>query len=120
MITSELMGPGFFIFFQTETEIPEERPAGGYFDYGTTPERRRFVPKTKPEEKAAPIVNRIAEKILETRKIETNQDIELILRLKLEQEHIRFKQLYLTYLIGQAKIERKAKQRKAAVILLLH
>ena len=120
MIEPEIQGPGFFMFFQVEPEVIPERPAGGYFDYGTTPERRRFIPKTKPEEEAAPIVNRIAEKILETRKIETNQDIELILRLKLEQENIRYKQLYLTYLIGQAKIERKAKQRKAAVILLLH
>jgi len=117
MIESTLMGPAWLMFFQTETEIPEERPAGGYFDYGTTPERRRFVPKTKPEEKAAPIINRIAEKVLKTRKIETNQDIELILRLKLEQENIRYKKLYLTYLIGQAKIERN---RKAAIMLLLH
>ena len=113
MIKSTPMGPGFFIFFQTETI-----ESGGYFDYGTL--RERFVPKTKPEEKAAPIINRIAEKILETKQIETNQDIELILRLKLERENIRYKQLYLTYLIGQAKIERKAKQKRAAIILLLH
>jgi hypothetical protein len=116
MITSTLMGPAWLMFFQAETEIPEERPAGGYFDYGTTPER--FTPKTKQEEEVAPIIERIAEKILETKVVETDQDIELILRIRLRQEELRFKEVYLVWLIQQAEFERR--RRDAIVLLLLH
>lgn len=117
MITAELMGPGFFIFFQIETEIPEERPAGGWFDYDGY--RPKFKPVGKEQRKAKRVVEEIAHTILATPDIETNKEIDLILRLKLEHEGLVYKQLYLRWLINEAKIERKRKQRNNTIIMLL-
>lgn len=114
MINITPQGPGFFIFFQTDRST-----SGGdetFVDYGTV--RERFKAKDKEEEKAAPVIEAIANKVIETKAIETKEDIELVLRLRLEQEGLIYKNLYLVWLINQTKIERQ--RRDAIIMLLLH
>jgi len=110
MIETNPMGPGFFIFFQDEVET-----SGGWEPYKYR-KRVRFKYADEEEEKAAPIIERIAEKVLDTKEVETKQDIELVLRLRLEQEGLIYKNLYLVWLINQTKVER---QREESVIMLL-
>lgn len=114
-----LMGPGFFVFFQRG--IIE---SGGW-DSDPYPfiVRPKFKAKGK-DKKAKPILEEIAEKILKTPKIETSKEIELILRMRLKVERLRFKNLYLTWLTREVEKEhKKRKKRKKdseAVLLLLH
>jgi len=94
--------------------------SGGFFDY---PLDRR--PKKKEDKKAAVIIERIAEKIAATPIIETNKDVELALRIKLEHENIKYKKLYLQWTKQQIKTkEAKRKKRKQEdemiIMLMLH
>lgn len=73
--------------------------------------------KTEEEVEAKPVIEAIAEKVIETPFIETEQDIELILRLRLEQEGLIYKVIYLKWI--KACIERQ-KRNKAIILLLLH
>jgi len=106
-------GPGFFIFFRNETI-----ESGGYepvfVDYGGYVPK--FKPKGKEEKKAKPIIEHIAETILATPEIETEKEIDLMLRLKLEYEGLTYKKLYLTWIIEQINVQR----RNAIILLLLH
>ena len=123
--TSTPMGPGFFIFFQTEgiTGGFKETEFNGYHPYKYR-KRTKFKFAGKEEKKAAPIVEEITEKVLNTPEIETNKDIELVLRMRLKVEQIRFKNLYLKWIIQQAKKERKRRKKvkrdSEAILLLLH
>ena len=104
--------------------VDEETFTGGWFDYDAY--RPKFKSRTKEEKKAAPIIERIAKKIVATPQIETTKDIELILHIKLEQENIRFKQLYLTWIKREVKKEEKRKKIKKRreeemlILMLLH
>lgn len=100
----------------------EERPAGG-FEYPL--DRPRLKPKRKEDKKAAVIIEQIAEKIAATPVIETNKEIDLALRIKLEYEGIRYKKLYLQWTKQQIKAkEAKRKKRKQEdemiIMLMLH
>lgn len=94
-------------FFVT---VAETAFSGGYFERDYY--RPRFKGRTREEKKAAPIIERIAKKIAATPEIETSKDIELILHIQLEQEHIKYKQLYLTWIKREVKKEEARKKRK--------
>lgn len=105
----------------SDVAVPESF-SGGWFDYEK--HRPRFKAVGKEQRKAKRFVEEIATKVLATSYIETNEDIELILRLKLKQQGLIYKNLYLRWLVNEAEIERKAKARKRrnkiAMLLLLH
>lgn len=94
--------------------------SGGYFDYDA--HRPKFKPKTKEEKKAAPIIEQIAENIIATELVETKREIELVLRLRLRQEGLIYKNLYLSWIIRQDKIRKAAIRRREEelIILMLH
>lgn len=108
------MGPGFFLFFQT----CDDR-AGGYKQVFTYPRDRicKFEYKDEEEKKAAPIL----EAIDQTEGIDTQADLELILRLRLRQQGLLYKTLYLAWLNEEFERKKALKRRKKAItFLLLH
>lgn len=86
----------------------------GFADYGTVGER--FRPVGKEQRKAKRIIEKVAKTVLETPNIETESEIELILRLRLEQQGLIFKSLYLDWILKKTQAERK---RKKVIALLL-
>ena len=109
-----------------------ERNAGGYFDYSTLIERKRpkYKAKTKEEKKAKPILEDIAEQMSAGPGIDTKADLELVLRMRLRYQGIKYKQLYLKWLQVQhneikqeikkeVRKRRKRKDEKAVIMLLL-
>jgi len=90
--------------------IAVEESFSGGFAYPL--DRPRLRPRKKEDKKAAAIIEQIAEKIAKTPEIETNKDIELALRIKLEVEHITYKKLYLQWAKQQIKAEEKRIKRK--------
>jgi len=112
-------------FSVSVTAVVSDSPSGGFFDYPL--DRPRLKPKKKEDEKAAVIIEQIAEKIALTPIKETNKDIEMALRLKLEIEHVTYKRLYLQWTKQQIKAEEvriKRKKRRnedeMIIMLLLH
>jgi hypothetical protein len=70
-----------------------------------------------PESEVSPIIESIAEKVIETRQPETEKELELLLMLRLECEGMVFKLEYLELLILEI---RKQRFNKAIVLLLLN
>jgi len=97
-----VMGPGVFIFFNYG--IIE---SGGYFDYPDRPPAGK-----KKKRKIQQIIEDVAERT-EGRSLEEK---ELALRLLLEAEQIVYRDLYLKWV---QKADRKRKQKRAAILLLL-
>ena len=113
MIEPNIMGPGFFIFFQTE-----EIESGGWFPAYIPKVRYKF--KDEEEKEAAEIVEDLV--VLQPIK-QTHEDLELVLRSRLQTHDIRFKNIYLNWLLDEHKKYAKAikqKRRKEMVLLLLH
>jgi len=120
MFAADYFGEGFYAsdYFPPAGDVEVvEQFSGGYFDYEA--HRPKFKPVGKEQRKAKRIVEKIAETILATPDIETNKEIDLILRLKLENEGLVYKQLYLRWLVKEAEIERKKKKHNKAIIMLL-
>ena len=102
--------------------VTETAFSGGFFDYPL--DRPRLKPKKKEDEKAAVIIEQIAEKIAKTPIIETNKDIEVALRFKLEIEHVKYKKLYLQWAKQQikaeeARIKRKKRKQEDELIIMM-
>ena len=102
--------------------VVETAFSGGFFDYPL--DRPRLKPKKKEDEKAAVIIEQIAEKIAKTPIIETNKDIEVALRFKLEIEHVKYKKLYLQWAKQQikaeeARIKRKKRKQEDELIIMM-
>ncbi len=113
-----LMGPGFFVFFQRgiiETggyEPPVDY--GKYHPYRYTP-KVRF--KFKEEEKK---VVELIEEVFEFVESDTKEeDLELILRLQLQQQEILCKELYILWLEQEFQLYLAWKREQEAIILLL-
>ena len=87
---------------------------GTSYDYfpSTAPARFKL-----PESEVSPIIETIAEKVIETRQSETKEELELLLILRLECEGIMYKLEYLELLIFEIKRQR---YNKAIVLLLLN
>lgn len=116
MISQTPMGPGFFFFFRNETIESGGYKEPNFFNYdGYVP---KFKAVGKEQRKAKRVVEKIAKIVLATPNIETNKEIELMLRLRLEYEGLIYKQLYLRWIIKQAEKERQ--KRVAVILLLLH
>lgn len=111
--------------------------SGGYFyDFEAVRDRsrRKFKAKDEDEKQAKPIIEDIAEQLAETAVTETAQDIELILRMRLRQQQLKYKSIYLKWLKKQAEIKKyeikqevkraakrkRRKQEEELVIMLLH
>ena len=112
------MGPGFFIFFQEDEG--KERPAGGYDYFPPYTPKVRYKFKDEEEKEAAEIVEDLV--VLQPIK-QTHEDLELVLRSRLQTHDIRFKNIYLNWLLDEHKKYAKAikqKRRKEMVLLLLH
>ena len=108
--------------------------SGGFFDYEQVRITRhaRFKAKNKEEKEAKPILEDIAEQMAQGPGIDTRKDMEIVLRMRLRQQGVKYKNLYLKWLQHQHKQikievkqeiqERKAKKRRKeelAVILAL-
>lgn len=107
-----IMGPGFFVFFQRG--IIEQ--GGEFYDghpYAFKPAKFKFT--DEEEKKAAPIIERIAQEIIESKKAETKEDIELILILRLEMQGLICKSIYLTWIL-----EQRRRYNMAIALLLLN
>lgn len=120
MITTELQGPGFFIFFQIETEV--ERPNAGYKEHPwLLPKRERyelperFRPLDKEEKQALEIVEDVIEALPEA----PERDLELALRLQLEIQDLQFKFIYLVWLEDYFQYCEMRKREEEAIFLLL-
>ena len=87
--------------------------AGEFADYGTLGELKRQIPK-REEEEVAPVIKHLVQVAIETKE-EKEENLELMLRLKLEQEGIIFKLIYLKLLMCQIDM----RKRNAAIFLLL-
>ena len=113
------VGIHYTVTAKAETGIVvEEQYSGGWFDYEAL--RPRFKARGKEQKKAKRFIEEIAEQILQSPQVETNRDIELVLRLKLRQQELIYKNLYLKYLIKVAEHERvKKRQNDEAIMLLL-
>jgi hypothetical protein len=104
-------------------EVVEEaaptRPAGGSWEQ-ILPFRPHIIRKFEDEEerKAAEII----EEVLEVHHDGTQDDVELILRMRLDYQHLLYKEKYLTWLFYEHKRIKKAKKqrRDKAILLLLH
>lgn len=99
------MGPGFFVFFNYG--IIE---SGGYFfDFERLRPKANFRAKTEEEKEAKPILEDIAKRIEPDY---DSRDLEIILRLRLRQQHIIYKNLYLKWLETQKKALKKKIKRE--------
>lgn len=87
---------------------------GGYHPYRYR-DRVRFKFADEEEHEAAPVIEEIAERVISTKRDETRDEIELILRLRLEQEKLIYKICYLDFIIEQ---QRKRKNTLLALLLL--
>jgi len=87
-------------------------------------DRPRLKPKKREDKKAAEIIEQIAEKIAKTPEVETNKEIETILRSKLYAEHIKYKKLYLQWVKQQVRAEetriKRKKRRQEEEIIIMH
>jgi hypothetical protein len=87
-----------------------ETYSGGYFGYDLDRPRiklKKFRATDKEEEKAKPILEDMAESLDPVN--ETSSDFELILRLRLREQHLIYKSLYLKW------IKKQAEQKKAEI-----
>lgn len=96
-----IMGPGFFVFFNYGIIESGGLDAYEHHPYAFKPARFKFA--GEEEKKAAPIIERIAQEVAESEKIETKEDIELILILRLEMQGLIYKSMYLTWILEQRK-----------------
>lgn len=111
-LDTTIMGPGFFVFFQRG--VIEQ--SGEFYDrhpYTFKPAKFKFA--DEEEEKAAPIIERIAQEVTESKEIETKEDIELILMLRLEMQGLICKSIYLTWIL-----EQRRRYNMAIALLLLN
>jgi hypothetical protein len=104
---------------EEEVVIEPIRPAGGSWEQ-ILPFRPHILRKFEDEEerKAAEII----EEVLEVHHDGTQDDVELILRMRLDYQHLRYKKKYLTWMFYEHKRIKKAKKqrRDKAILLLLH
>lgn len=88
----------------------EEIYSGGYFfDFEALRPRATFRAKTREEKEAKPILEDIAKHIEPDY---DSRDLEIILRLRLRQQHIIYKNLYLKWLEAQKKALKKKIKRE--------
>ena len=103
-------------------EVVEETYSGGYFDFEALRlPRRQFKAKTKEQREAKPVLEDINEQ-LQTPGIETQDDLEIVLRMRLRLQGIRYQELYMEWLeqgLEQKKAAIKRKRRNKAITLLL-
>lgn len=110
--------------------IETEVYSGGFADYGTLIERKpKFKARNKDEEEVKPILEDIAEQIAQGPGIDTRADIEIVLRMRLRQQHIKYKNLYLKWLNREARLikeevhreikRKKAKKRKREEMVII-
>lgn len=103
-----LMGPGFFVFFQRG--IIE---SGGYLDFESIRHTPRFKAYDEDEKEAKPILEDIAQQMADNQYIITRQDMEIVLRMRLREQNIAYKNLYMKWLKHEKKvINRKIKKEK--------
>ena len=100
----------------------EETYSGGYFDFEALRlPRRRFEAETEEEREAKPVLEDINEQ-LQTPGVETRTDLEIVLRMRLRLQGIRYQELYMEWLeqgLEQKKAAIKRKRRNKAITLLL-
>ena len=103
-------------------DITPEAYSGGYFDYEALRlPRRRFEAETEEEREAKPVLEDINEQ-LQTPGVETRTDLEIVLRMRLRLQGIRYQELYMEWLeqgLEQKKAAIKRKRRNKAITLLL-
>jgi hypothetical protein len=102
----------------------EDIYAGGYFDYEALRlPKRRFKATTQDEKRAKPVLDDIAEE-MKNPGIETQSDLEIVLRMRLRLQEIKYQEQYMTWL-KQALVEKQAlikrkRRNKTITLLLLH
>ena len=103
-------------------DITPEAYSGGYFDYEALRlPRRRFEAETEEEREAKSVLEDINEQ-LQTPGVETRTDLEIVLRMRLRLQGIRYQELYMEWLeqgLEQKKAAIKRKRRNKAITLLL-
>lgn len=115
-LDTTLMGPGFFVFFQRGIIESGGYPADGVSEFYKYRPRVRFKFADEQERRVAEVVEQVFEVIEEDT---TQDDLELILRLKLEAQHIQFKALYMIWLEQEYARYLKWRQEQEAIFLLL-
>lgn len=109
--------------------------SGGYIDWGDFHpwkyrKKPRFKYKDEEEAEVAPILEDIAEKTLETPVLETDKDLEIVLKLRLRLANLEYKATYMQWLREQrrkkrefvkkaVKRRRKQQQEEEAIIFYL-
>jgi hypothetical protein len=118
------MGPGFFVFFQRNIIESGGYPVPPVGERGTIPEVWKYRPRVRfkfadeEEREVAEVVEQVFEAVEEE---DTKDDLELILRLKLEAQQITFKALYMLWLEQEyARYLRWRQEQEAIFLLLLH
>jgi hypothetical protein len=105
--------------------------SGGYFDFESVRIARKpkFKPRDEDEKEAKPVLEDIAEQ-LTSPGIDTRRDMEIVLRMRLRNQGIKYKNLYLKWLQREHKIikqevvkeikrrKKKKRQQEEALILL--
>lgn len=86
--------------------------SGGYIDWGDFHpwkyrKKPRFKYKDEEEAEVAPILEDIAEKTLETPVLETDKDLEIVLKLRLRLANLEYKATYMQWLREQRRKKRE-------------
>ena len=106
-------------FLCTAVQPAAEAFSGGWYDMEAL-RPRKFKAKSKKQREAKPVLDDIAEQLSDPG-IQTQADLEIVLRMRLRLAGLEYQNLYLTYLQGEMKRVRAARRkRKAITHLLLH
>lgn len=104
--------------------VTESAFSGGYLPFTDRPPRK--LKRKEEKEVLEPIIEALAQRVVEATEIDITKDIEVALRLKVDQERLVYKNLYLTWLKQEVAIQAEIKKRKrrkdeeSLIMLLLH